>query len=303
MSELFAFNPPRRRGLLFHTIIVLVLGSTSTFTLLFALNQQVGSYFILLLLISLLIFAPLPFILYRAYALSRASYRLERDGLHIVWGLRVEDIPLPNVEWVRRSTDLAADLPLPRLAMPGALLGIVNVPDLGPVEYFASTSENLLLIATPQRVYAISPEDPNAFLRSFQRAFEMGSLTPLSSMSVLPAAYLSQVWSNVLARNLLIAGFIINLILFVGVSLLIPGRGTTPLGFSPNGTPLPPVPAEQMILLPILSVFIYVIDLTAGLFFYRRENYALIAYFIWGSAVTSAALLIAAVLMILSITR
>ena len=297
------FTPPRRKGLIFHGALILALGAASAFSLLFGLNQQVGGFFVLLMMLSLLLFAPLPLIIYRAYALARANYRLERDGIRLRWGLRAEDIPLPEVEWVRRPSDLASDLPLPPLRWPGALLGMVNAADLGPMEYLASNNENLLLIATPQRVYAISPEDPNAFLRAFQQTLELGSLTPISSSSVLPAAYLVQVWADRIARNLLAAGFILNLLLFVGIGLIIPGKVSASMGFDPNGMPLPGVPAEQMLLLPLLGGFIYLVDLTTGLFFYRRGTYTLLAYIIWGSAVTTAFLLITAVLLILFTAR
>jgi hypothetical protein len=244
-------------------------------------------------------------VLYRAYALSRAVYRLERDGLRLRWGLRAEDIPLPEIEWVRRAADLATDLPLPPMPWPGALLGTVQAADLGPVEYLASSTHSLLLIATPQRVYAISPEDPETFLRSFQRSLEMGSLTPISSISVLPAAYLSLLWADRVARWLLLGGFILTLLLFVVVSLAIPTRTIASLGFYPDGTPLPGGPAAQMMLLPILGAFAFVIDLATGLFFYRRpaehlSSSRIIAYIAWGSAVVTALLLLAAVLFILT---
>lgn len=298
MNEPLSFNPPRQRGLLFHGLIILALGAASALAFMFGLNQKVGGYFVLLLLISLLLFAPLPLIIYRVYALSRAAYRLERDGLRLRWGLRAEDIPLPEVEWVRRAADLASDLPLPPLSWPGAILGTVKVQDLGPVEYLASTTQSLVLIATTQKVYAISPEDHAAFLRSFQRSLEMGSLSPLSSVSVLPAAYLSTIWSNVVARLLLLLGLALNLLLFIGVSLLIPSLSMVSLGFYPTGAPLPPVPAAQMLLLPILGVFIYLINLTTGLFFYRRSDFHLIAFLSWGGSVITTLLLILAVLFI-----
>lgn len=297
MSEPAIFHPPRARGLGFHAVIVVALAATSVFSLIYGLEQQVGAYFMLLLILSLLLVAPLPLVLYRAYALSQGQYRLDRDGLRIRWGLRAEDIPMPEIEWVRRPSDLATHLPAPRLGWPGALLGRVNVADLGPVEYVASTTETLLLVATTRRIYAISPEDPQAFLNAYQRTFEMGSLAPLSSVSVRPAAYLSQVWSDRAAALLLGGGFLLMLLLFIGVSLAIPTRPTASLGFYPDGTPLPPVPSEQLLLLPILGGFIYLADLTSGLFFYRRANYRPIAYLVWSSAVVSALLLSLAALM------
>lgn len=299
MSEGIAFRPPRRRGMMFHLTVIAALGATSALSFLFGMNQQVGSRFAMLLLVSLLLFAPMPWVIYRAYALSRASYRLERNGLRLRWGLRAEDIPLPDVEWVRRSTDLASDLPLPPLQWPGALLGNIKVADLGPVEYMASTTQTLVLIATPRRVYAISPEDPESFLRSFRRTLELGSLTPISSSSVLPAAYLSSIWSDKAARWLLVAGFVLTLLLFLGAGVVISGRPAASLGFYPSGAPLPPGPAAQLLLLPVLGAFIFVADLATGLFFYRSEDNRLLAYIVWSSAAVTPLLLIIAVVFIL----
>ncbi|RPJ43086.1 MAG: hypothetical protein EHM21_11990, partial [Chloroflexi bacterium] len=125
-AQAHPFYPPRRRGLLFHALLILGLGGASALAFFYGLNQQSGSvqtYSVLLWLVSLLLFAPLPWIVYRAFALARASYRLERDGLRLRWGMRAEDIPLPDVEWVRRPADLATSLPLPPLHWPGAILG------------------------------------------------------------------------------------------------------------------------------------------------------------------------------------
>lgn len=301
-TQPLSYPPPRRRGLIFHGVVIVVLGGASVLTFITGLNQQVGGYFVLLLVISLLIFAPLPWMIYSAYALSRAAYRIERDGLRLRWGLRAEDIPLPDVEWVRRSNDLAADLPLPPLRWPGAVIGTVHARDLGKVEFLAANTQNLLLIATPRRVYAITPEDTEAFLRGFNRSLEMGSLTPLSSVSVLPAAYLAQVWSERVARWLLAAGFVLTLLLFAAVSLFVPSLQTVSLGFYPDGAPLPGGPSAQLLLLPILQIFIFLTNLATGLFFFRRPNERSIAYIVWGSTVVTSLLLSAAVLFILIYT-
>lgn len=302
MNDLFAFQPPRRRGLLFHVGAILALAATSAIAFLLGLEQTVGLNIVLLLVLSLVLFAPLPLILYRGYALLRASYRLERDGLRLRWGLRAEDIPLPDIEWVRRASDLPADLPLPGLVWPGAIRGTVNVRDLGPVEYFASSRDTLLLIATHQRIYAISPDDPDRFLRAFQQAFEMGSLEPISSVSVLPVAYLTQIWNDRRARFLILGSLLLTLLLFAAAGLIIPERSSISIGFYPNGQPLPPVPSEQLILLPILGAFSFVIDLAAGLFFYRRETTRLIAFFVWGSALITEGLFMAAIFQLSQVT-
>jgi hypothetical protein len=112
------------------------------------------------LFIGILAFAPIPFLGYRAYALLKADYYIDRDSLAILWGLRVEDIPLTDIEWVRPASDLTTPLALPRFRLPGAVLGTRRHPDLGAVEFIASSTRNLILIATSKHVFAISPQAP-----------------------------------------------------------------------------------------------------------------------------------------------
>jgi len=293
------FLPPRRRAMLLHILAAVGFLAVSTVSLILALQQQVSGIFSLLLLISLAFFIPLPVVLYRAYALYNAAYTLERDGLRIRWGLRAEDIPLTEIEWVRPVSDLGFHLPLPRLAFPGAILGLRKIDELGEVEFLASDAASMLLIAVPKKVYAISPEETRSFMRAFQDAIEMGSLSPLPAYSAEPAAFARRVWDDRVARGFLVAGLILTVALLLLVSLMIPGRSQVALGFDNQGLPLEPVPAQQLLLLPVLGIFAYVADLFIGLFFYRREAERPVAFLLWISSAVTPALLILAVLFIL----
>jgi hypothetical protein len=74
--------------------------------------------------------------------------------------LRVEDIPLSDIEFIRSSDDLTTPLALPTLRLPGGLIGMRRHPDLGAVEFLAADPKKLLLVATAKRVFVISPENP-----------------------------------------------------------------------------------------------------------------------------------------------
>ncbi len=293
------FYPPRRKGVIVHVAGVIVFGLLCAASLALGLQQAVGGYFVLLMLLSLIFFAPFSLFLYRGYALLRARYLIERDGLRLRWGLRAEDIPIPDVEWVRPASETGYRLRSPLLSWPGALLGTARARELGVVEYLAAEKDTLLLVATPQRVYAISPADPRAFMRAFREKIELGSIEPISSVSVQPAAYLQQIWQDQLARWLVGLGFGLVLLLFVGVSLAIPGRETISLGFAPDGSPLPAVPAAQLFLLAVLGAFATVIDLLGGLFFYRQPDGQLVAYLLWAMGIFTPLLLLAATIMLL----
>ncbi len=300
-GESQVFYPPRRCGLILHLLLGTLLLAGSLACLILAFNQPQEGRFVLLLLGSVLLFAPLPWVFYRGYALMNAFYRLERDGLRLRWGLRAEDIPLPEIEWVRPAGELGFHLPLPPLTTPGAVLGSRQVAELGLVEFMASESDSLLLVATPDRIFAISPQDGRAFNRAFQRMIELGSLTPLPPYSAQPAAFARRVWDDRPARWFLIAGLILTVLLLIIVALAIPANPSVSLGYDAQGRPLPPVPGEQLLLLPVLGILIYLVNLLSGIYFYRREAERPVAFMLWiASAFTPLILIIAAGIILIS---
>ncbi len=299
MDEIVAtFTPPRRKGLMLHLLVGLQLLAGGGACLWLAVEQSNGTAFVWLMLAALVLLAPTPFILYRAYSLSRAAYVIERDGLQLRWGLRAEDVPLPGVEWIHLASDLPYNLPLPLFSAAGAIRGTRHVRDLGLVEYMASDPSRLVLIAAPERVYAISPSDPQAFLRAFRYALEMGSLAPIQSFSSVPAVLLRSVWADRLARILLAVGLVATLALFVATGLTVPTREAISLGFDAPGQPAVPGAPEHLFLLPVLGAMVYALDLLAGMFFYRRGGERPVAYMLWAASPIPPLLLLLAVLTI-----
>jgi hypothetical protein len=251
-------------------------------------------------LAGLLAFTPLPFLAYRVYALSRGDYLLDRETLTIKWGLRLEQIPVTDVEWVRSAFDLTTPLRLPPFSMPGAILGTRNHPDLGTVEFLADNSAKLLLVATASKVFAISPDDPVTFTQDFQHTVEMGSLAPVPSQSLYPSFVIGQAWQSRLARFMWLTGLFFNIGLLIWVSLLVPDLEFIPLGFLTTGVPRSVVPAVQLFLLPVISILFYLISWLAGLRYFRRPAQRILAYFTWSFSSLSGLLFLLAVLFIIS---
>ncbi len=294
------FPPPKRIGLILHGVIILVLGGLVGFAIFNLTRAEVGPFFVTYLLTALVAFAPLPFFGYRAYALLRSDYYIDRDSLAILWGLRIEDIPLTDIEWVRPASDLTRPLTFPTFRLPGAVLGSRRHPDLGRVEFIAASTQNVILIATSKRVFAISPKDAAALVRTFARATEMGSLIPAQPVSQYPSFVITQAWESSVARFLWVSGLALNLGLVVWVGVLIPSLTQVPLGFDAVGAPSNIVPAVRLILLPLISMVLFVLGITAGLYFYRWEMQRPLAFIVWGSSTLSALLFLLAVLFIVT---
>src|SRR6266498_4520307 len=294
------FPPSKRFGLIVHGILIAVLASTSAWGFINLTRAQMGPMFVTYLLVGLLAFAPIPFFGYRMYALLRADYYIDRDSLAILWGLRVEDIPLTDIEWVRPASDLTRPLALPRLRLPGAVLGTRRHPDLGAVEFIASSARNLILVATSKHVFAISPKDAASLVRTFARATELGSLMPAEAKSVYPSFIITQAWESPVARFLWVSGFLLNLGLIAWVGTLIPALTQIPFGFNPFGAPNVMAPSVRLILLPLISSLMFVTGLLAGLYFYRWEKERPLSFILWVSSTLCALLFLMAVLFLVS---
>lgn len=294
------FPPAKQTGVTAHLVIIIMLAAASVWGFWNLSREQVGPSYVLTLLAALVAFVPIPVLVYRAYALLRADYSIDRDSLAIVWGLRVEDIPLTDIEWMKPASDLAHPLALPAFRLPGSVLGTRRHPDLGLVEFIASDTKKLILVATSKRVFAISPENPAAMVQTFARAIELGSLTPAEYKSVYPSFIVIQAWESPAARFLWLSGLFLNIGLVVWVGMLIPSLAQIPFGFDALGAPDEIVPSTQLILLPLISGFMYLVGIIAGLYFYRWQPHRPLSFLLWIGGTLCAAFFLMAVLFLVT---
>lgn len=272
MESYYNFAPPRRLGQTLLSILIFLICVVVIASIWQLLWIEAGiSVFIFLILIILGLIV-IPVLLYLYYALWGAFYTLEREGIHLHWGLRVEDIPMQSVGWIVTLEDLRKQLGeeilLPLVRIPGGILGTRYINITMPIEYMASDSKRLLFIGTAKKIYAISPNDPQAFLLVYQRYTELGSIMPIKARSQFPSFVVGEIWQNRLARYLLMLGFGLNLLLIGWVLLVIPTRNEIVLGFISDE----PVKSSQLLLLPIVNSFFFFINTGLGLYFFRRPK-------------------------------
>ena len=298
MNESYTFDPPRRIGALFHASAITALIIIAVWSLYQAAYSDVGPNFLLLLLPAILAIPAVPFLLYRWNALRNSLYTLERDQIKLQWGLRVEVIPTNSILWVRSADDLLETLRLPWFRWHGSVIGTRRFSKEFTVEFLASSSRNLILIATYDRVFAVSPKSPADFLKAYQRLTELGSLVPPQPQSVRAAFLLARIWETKPARYLILAGFLLNLGLLIWVSVMIPSNPEVSLGFTASGTPRESIEGVRLMLLPILSTIFFMVNFFAGMFLFRRDDQKPLAYLLWGNTVFVAFLFLAAVIFI-----
>ena len=292
------FFPERHPGIILHGVIVTLLIILMLASLWSATTWAEGSIFVLFMVLIVILTVAIPFVLYRGYALLHARYIVEREGLRIRWGLRTEDIPLGDIEWIRRANESGYSITPPFLSWPGAILGERSNEDLGKIEFLASDHKKLILVVTHHKTFAISPQNPREFENVFQRSFEMGSLFPIESQSTRPAAFFQMVLKDKYAKYLLPMNVGLTLLLWLVSGFIIVNNPLLPLGFSPQGVPLDRVPSQQLLLIPILGLFVLVFNLILGLFFFRQEDTFQISYLLWfGGVITPFLLLISMIVL------
>jgi hypothetical protein len=272
-----------------------------------ASQEQVSPIFLLYLLPALLAVILAPVFLYRLQALNRASYSMERDGIRLKWGLRIEDIPMDQVLWMQMSSQYEGNLPLPWHAWPGAVLGRRLLADMTPVEFLSASRGQMVLIGTSNQVYAISPEKPAEFLQAFSRLAELGSLDSIPPHSQRPSFLLKRLWDDIPARALLLTGFILSLMLFAAVVLIIPTRNLILLRPDPIEAMNIYLPSMVLLLLPVLSSIFYAVNFLGGLFFFRQIDWdtpdanvmRALSYVLFGSGLGTPLLFIGGLIHIL----
>jgi hypothetical protein len=261
-----------------------------------------GPGFLVFLSVSIVSFVLIAGLIYRMFALQRARYILARDGISLFWGLRHEEIPINQVNWVGSAEQNKMSLTKPFFRLPGAVLGIHTQADGKPIEFMASRETKLVLIVTSKIVFAISPAKETEFLQTYRKLAEFGSLSPIPSISDYPTFLLARSWADRPARMLIITSTLLTIVFILWVSLTIPNHPTTTLRLNADGSAVELVPGIRLLLLPALNTLFFITDLLLGLFFYRRQDTKTLGYLMWASSVVTSLLFSGAVFFILQVT-
>ena len=288
MEESRDFYPPKQAGTVFHLVLILILSSGGAWGIWGTSNAQVALRLLPYLGLILLFLLAVPFLIYRLYSLHRAYYELERGGIILQWGWRAENIPMSEVKWVHRVNDLEVPPQVPIIHWPGAVIGNRRFQRGPNVEYLASSTKDLVVIAVEESYFAISPQLVDDFIRTFRSLSEMGTLAPLESESTKPTRFLTEITSQRPLLIIFLAGGLLNISLLIWTLLVIPTRDSISLGFSPLGIPREGLESVRLILFPIINTTAYLGNLVLGLFLFRNEMNRFLAYVLWGGSILVA---------------
>lgn len=291
------FLPHMKQGTIILALLILLTLTAAISFFWLSSATSTGVIFAVYMALGVLFCLPLPMLGYRFFALQRAYYDFDRNLLTIHWGLRTEILPIKQIQWIRPVSDLVLPLPFPRLHLPGALLGIRQIDGLGKVEYLADRMNDALLVAGPQVVYVLSPEDTRGFMAFYSRGVELGSLESVKAESIQPSFILGKIWDDQIIRNLILSGFLMGVAIVIWTVLIITNRSQVVFGSFAVGNP-ESVPSIRLLLLPVVDGLVFLVDVVAGAFFYRREDQKFISYMVASGSSLSGLLILIALLLV-----
>jgi hypothetical protein len=289
------YHPSRLLGIALGVIWIGLLSAASAFGIWKLTSAGISTITILWIFLPLLGFLGSLLVGYRLFGLISASYRLDRDGFAMRWGLAREQIPLSEIRAAVVGNELSTNIrPTLGLWWPGCVVGKQTVDQLGEVEFFSSNLGDglVLLTLTNGGALAISPSNAVNFQQAFIDATRLGSLERLARESTRPDFVFAHLWEDRLARALILAGLLISIALLGFLSAVGPNLPSqVPFGFDPLGFPDPLAPPGRLLLLPLVGGLIWLIDLIVGLLTYRTTANRVVAYAVWASSIATAILL------------
>jgi len=224
-------------------------------------------------------------LLYQVAGWLTLAYHLARNGVSVRWAGAEQVIPIRDIQRIVPGEQLGGTVVRRRgWRWPGHERGVGLVPGIGRTHFLATRplAEQLILV-TPGLAFAISPRDPEGFIRGFEARRELGP-NRLLACELHHAHWFSwRIWRDQTAWVLLSAAIAINLALFGYLSARFPSLDfQLPLHFNRLGQADRIGTKMELFALPIIGAIILVTNLVLGLILYRRERAG--SYLLWGSA-------------------
>ena len=276
----------------------------------------VGTLPFLLLLLGILLWVPIAYVAWRAWACLSLAYRIDRNAVTLSWGPIRQVIPLGAIQELRRGEAVTAmqagrkevhgpNGQIDALARgmadrwPGLEKYVVYGTEVGTRRrseglrvYSLATQpwHEQLVIMTAAGAYGISPDNPDRFLESLAEHHQLGPTHRVAQERHWPRIVQSPLWQDRLLLTMLIAGFA-GFLLLLGVAM----TRFTSLPFAlPQWDNLD---RRMIFVFPAFGFAVWAIDGIWGLLVYRRHRVA--AGLLWAGALAAQA---AALIALLSIT-
>lgn len=229
---------------------------------------DIGAFGLLLLLV-----VSLPAAGWAAYRLVAAltlTYDIDRNGLYIRWAGNQAIIPLERIVTI----DLGSGpvfLPFGIFQRVGAYWGRAFASEAPLYLYATQPPRECLIIYTADAAYALSPEDPEAFVQDLEQRRSLGATKPMQPSLEYSRVFHYAFWRDGTVLALVVAAVIINLLALGVIAFAYPSLAPlVEMRFDATGELAELRPRHQTLFLPLAAFGLSLLNTAAGLALYRR---------------------------------
>lgn len=229
---------------------------------------DIGAFGWLLLLVVSLLAAI--WLAHRFIAAMTLTYDIDRNGLYIRWAGNQAIIPLERIVTI----DLGAGpvfLPLGILQRVGTYWGRAFASEAPLYLYATQPPGECLIIYTTEAAYALSPEDPEAFVQDLEQRRNLGATLPMQPSLGYSRAFHYAFWRDGIVAALVVAAVMINLLMLGLIAIAYPSLAPmVEMRFDATGEVAELRPRYQTLFLPLAAFGLSLLNTAAGLALYQR---------------------------------
>lgn len=229
---------------------------------------DIGAFGLLLLLMVSLLTAM--WAAHRWIAALTLTYDIDRNGLYIRWAGNQAIIPLERIITI----DLGSGpvfLPLGILQRVGTYWGRAFASEAPLYLYATQPPRECLIIYTTDAAYALSPEDPEAFVQDLEQRRNLGATKPMQPSLEYSRAFHYAFWRDGTVLALIVAAVMINLLALGLIAVAYPSLAPlVEMRFDATGELAELRPRHQTLFLPLAAFGLSLLNTAAGLALYRR---------------------------------
>ncbi|NPV09800.1 MAG: DUF1648 domain-containing protein [Anaerolineae bacterium] len=212
------------------------------------------------------------------------TYYLDRNGLVVQLGPWRLPISMDAIEGIYASPQDGHGAPFRGLRLPGHNVGVGQLSDGSRAVFLATAPpEECLYVRTRTAVYALSPADPDSFLKAYEAERQLRPLRPLPEGLQMPLWLRALVWRDRLGLALTVGTVATSLLLLGMCFWLYPSLPPeVPMHFDALGRPDRMAPPGSIFYLPLVGSLVLFVNYALAIPLYRYER--LLSYFLWGGA-------------------
>jgi hypothetical protein len=260
------FLPPRKKALAGNIAIMVALVLLGLGLVVLANMPAFIHLANILVAVAFLLAIPFFYFFYQHNKAKQIRYVLDEERLQLHWGANSLSLPLRLIEWAYPLTEFEDEMPLPQWHIPGAYLNLFDIKGMGKTRFVATDPQSMILMKAEERYVVISPQDAAGFLSQLAERKSLASISDAKVEEENFTSLIKSVWQDRKLRAWLIFGFLALLILWIVAGLM--------LGFRQRVTwvTLEQVRASQLLLLPIIGSFAWMISHVLSFFIFINEH-------------------------------